>query len=327
MEGLYNHRNSNPLVPMMKSLNSNVLPMNSSIENQLFIAGPRYHASKTSSNNLENMESSLIKYLRSSTPESTGTTPSAADGFTSPVNDHGKYRPIMIHAFHGGSNNFGSRGPLTAVENLETPPARSPPILGTPVKVEEDVLVMDGILVGSLGGGRMRSSASSDSGGSSAAGNSLYKTEICRSWEDTDSCRYGSKCQFAHGKEELRPTRLHNKSKFEAQACKTYAITGSSTNSSKHRSVHPVAAVAALAPQPGAAMTVVQNTSIITAKNSNWSPQDDGIEVSLPSSSGKHTSREEIDFYIHGLLFGPPPRKRLPCFTQLCPENPALFPS
>lgn len=133
--------------------------------------------------------------------------------------------------------------------------------------------------------------------------------------------------RFAHGKEELRPTRLHNKSKFEAQACKTYAITGSSTNSSKHRSVHPVAAVAALAPQPGAAMTVVQNTSIITAKNSNWSPQDDGIEVSLPSSSGKHTSREEIDFYIHGLLFGPPPRKRLPCFTQLCPENPALFPS
>jgi len=24
---------------------------------------------------------------------------------------------------------------------------------------------------------------------------SLYKTELCRSWEETGSCRYGAKCQ------------------------------------------------------------------------------------------------------------------------------------
>ena len=30
-----------------------------------------------------------------------------------------------------------------------------------------------------------------------------YKTEICKNWEQTFSCKYGSKCKFAHGKEEL----------------------------------------------------------------------------------------------------------------------------
>jgi hypothetical protein len=32
----------------------------------------------------------------------------------------------------------------------------------------------------------------------------LYKSELCRSWSETGSCRYGPKCQFAHGEEELR---------------------------------------------------------------------------------------------------------------------------
>jgi len=32
----------------------------------------------------------------------------------------------------------------------------------------------------------------------------LYKTEMCRSWTSTGSCRYRDKCQFAHGIEELR---------------------------------------------------------------------------------------------------------------------------
>jgi len=30
-----------------------------------------------------------------------------------------------------------------------------------------------------------------------------YKTEMCNNWIETNHCRYGNKCQFAHGKEEL----------------------------------------------------------------------------------------------------------------------------
>jgi len=38
-----------------------------------------------------------------------------------------------------------------------------------------------------------------------------YKTELCRSFNRTGYCRYGLKCQFAHGIQELRPsTRIVN---------------------------------------------------------------------------------------------------------------------
>jgi len=34
----------------------------------------------------------------------------------------------------------------------------------------------------------------------------LYKTELCKSFNRTGYCRYGLKCQFAHGIQELRPS-------------------------------------------------------------------------------------------------------------------------
>lgn len=39
----------------------------------------------------------------------------------------------------------------------------------------------------------------------------LYKSELCRSWEEKGSCRYGVKCQFAHSAAELRPVQRHSK--------------------------------------------------------------------------------------------------------------------
>lgn len=33
----------------------------------------------------------------------------------------------------------------------------------------------------------------------------LYKTELCRSFSDTNTCRYNHRCQYAHGLHELRP--------------------------------------------------------------------------------------------------------------------------
>lgn len=34
--------------------------------------------------------------------------------------------------------------------------------------------------------------------------NPLYRTRPCRNWERFGKCRYGPRCQFAHGPEQLR---------------------------------------------------------------------------------------------------------------------------
>eukprot|EP00184_Porphyridium_aerugineum_P001240 CAMPEP_0184697780 /NCGR_PEP_ID=MMETSP0313-20130426/4625_1 /TAXON_ID=2792 /ORGANISM="Porphyridium aerugineum, Strain SAG 1380-2" /LENGTH=462 /DNA_ID=CAMNT_0027156617 /DNA_START=883 /DNA_END=2271 /DNA_ORIENTATION=+ len=53
----------------------------------------------------------------------------------------------------------------------------------------------------------------------------LYKTEMCRSWEEMGSCRYGLKCQYAHGKEELRPVDRHPK--YKTKPCRNFCEKGS----------------------------------------------------------------------------------------------------
>ncbi|KAI0757310.1 hypothetical protein C8Q80DRAFT_1090821 [Daedaleopsis nitida] len=53
----------------------------------------------------------------------------------------------------------------------------------------------------------------------------LYKTELCRSWEEKGSCRYGAKCQFAHGEEELRKVQRHPK--YKTEICRTFWVSGS----------------------------------------------------------------------------------------------------
>ena len=66
------------------------------------------------------------------------------------------------------------------------------------------------------------SSTGSQNGGGPSANNrklGLYKTELCRSWEEKGSCRYGAKCQFAHGEEELRTVSRHPKVIFPSHEC------------------------------------------------------------------------------------------------------------
>ena len=52
----------------------------------------------------------------------------------------------------------------------------------------------------------------------------LYKTELCRSFVETGSCRYGKKCRFAHGIDELRPVLRHPK--YKTQICACFYNTG-----------------------------------------------------------------------------------------------------
>jgi len=51
-----------------------------------------------------------------------------------------------------------------------------------------------------------------------------YKTELCRTYAEHGSCRYGDRCQFAHGPDDLRAVARHPK--YKTDLCRTYHTTG-----------------------------------------------------------------------------------------------------
>ncbi|EDW82057.2 uncharacterized protein Dwil_GK25600 [Drosophila willistoni] len=53
---------------------------------------------------------------------------------------------------------------------------------------------------------------------------SRYKTELCRPYEEAGECKYGEKCQFAHGYHELRNLQRHPK--YKTEYCRTFHSVG-----------------------------------------------------------------------------------------------------
>lgn len=51
-----------------------------------------------------------------------------------------------------------------------------------------------------------------------------YKTELCRPYEESGECKYGDKCQFAHGGHELRNLVRHPK--YKTELCRTFHTVG-----------------------------------------------------------------------------------------------------
>lgn len=83
------------------------------------------------------------------------------------------------------------------------------------------------VLTTSRGRRRRRSTSHDGPTTSSAAASdpARYKTELCRSFEETGgSCRYGGKCQFAHGVAELRAVDRHPR--YKTQLCRTFHTRG-----------------------------------------------------------------------------------------------------
>ncbi|XP_010890289.1 mRNA decay activator protein ZFP36 isoform X2 [Esox lucius] len=53
---------------------------------------------------------------------------------------------------------------------------------------------------------------------------SRYKTELCRTFAESGVCKYGGKCQFAHGFDELRDLNRHPK--YKTEPCRTFHTIG-----------------------------------------------------------------------------------------------------
>lgn len=73
--------------------------------------------------------------------------------------------------------------------------------------------------LGTSGAASLSSSTSSIS-----ATSSRYKTELCRTFAERGVCKYGAKCQFAHGPEEVRDLNRHPK--YKTEPCRTFHSIG-----------------------------------------------------------------------------------------------------
>ncbi|XP_042058573.1 uncharacterized protein LOC121802945 [Salvia splendens] len=264
------------------------------------------------------------------------------------------------------SDSSDSPSPLMKFLRSVDPAAggASSPVFVTPVKVEEDVIVMDGISVpksnNSSGEVRLRlplmssnsvncsfgksnspaSSSSSGSGGRRARVENIksYKNRLCHYWETSRICQFGSECQFAHGKEELRHHRFSGKIKLEISKLNS-SFEGSSPSpySSKfnrNSRVNAVSAEVEAFSVPPLSPEMVFPASPISAKQvsgtraipvtallcSDWTPESDGIEITLPCVE-KSPSKEDVDAFIANVLYGAKAKKRLPVFVEICPDS------
>ena len=58
-----------------------------------------------------------------------------------------------------------------------------------------------------------------------------YKTELCKTFSETKQCPYGSKCRFAHGKDELFSKNKGNN--YKKKECKSFSQFGFCTYGSR----------------------------------------------------------------------------------------------
>ena len=108
---------------------------------------------------------------------------------------------------------------------------------------------------------------------------SLYKTELCRSWEETGTCRYGAKCQFSHGRDELRPVLRHPK--YKTEVCRTFAQNGTCPYGTRCRFIHQ------RAPTKSVLGTLVAGAHAVIP--SDWRPEGNGRR---PGAEGQRVRKK-----------------------------------
>lgn len=77
---------------------------------------------------------------------------------------------------------------------------------------------------------------------------SRYKTELCRTYSESGRCRYGAKCQFAHGLGELRQANRHPK--YKTELCHKFYLQGRCPYGSRCHFIHNPTEDLALPGQP-----------------------------------------------------------------------------
>ncbi|XP_035262710.1 mRNA decay activator protein ZFP36L2-A-like [Anguilla anguilla] len=143
-----------------------------------------------------------------------------------------------------------------------------------------------------------------------------YKTELCRPFEENGTCKYGEKCQFAHGYHELRNLSRHPK--YKTERCRTFHTTGYCPYGPRCHFIHnaderrPVHTNANLQGEPkladelcGFGQHVNFNRNDRPKLHHSLSFSGFGSDSGLESAFEGHTSRT------------PPPPYSLPCSSNI----------
>lgn len=169
------------------------------------------------------------------------TDPSAVARFTPHLH-------TGLFTLHDIDNSLSPRDPRLCLSSTSAIPARSPVLRHTSSIQAQSPLTPLG-LVPPVHNARVASPLDNSVNGTAPIANvnalgatpriknDLYKTEICRSYAESGGyCKYGSKCQFAHGDSELRPVRRHPR--YKTKLCRNFLATGSCPYDARCRFIH-----------------------------------------------------------------------------------------
>ncbi|KAJ8919605.1 hypothetical protein NQ315_002227 [Exocentrus adspersus] len=149
---------------------------------------------------------------------------------------------------------------------------------------------------------------------------SRYKTELCRPFEEFGVCKYGDKCQFAHGINELRSLARHPK--YKTELCRTYHTVGFCPYGPRCHFVHNQDEVAIQKAPPQVSALMNPRTTAVPAPRSRPAALSPSLSLDSPSPpcslSQSPTSSMGSFFSSEPELHSPGVEdQRLPVFNRL----------
>jgi len=142
--------------------------------------------------------------------------------------------PMFMNPFPNSGNNMQSNdgwnsmmSPIPTTSYVPTVPLEFPKEKSKVKETKMDRTFQNNILLPEVSSSNVEEELSKQD---------LYKTEMCKSWAESNTCRYGEKCQFAHGETELRPVFRHPK--YKTEICKTFHNYGNCNYGKRCRFVH-----------------------------------------------------------------------------------------
>jgi len=163
------------------------------------------------------------------------------------------------------------------------------------------------------------STTSSNGSASTKVNTSRYKTELCRPFAEHGTCKYGEKCQFAHGQGELRSVTRHPK--YKTDLCRTYHSVGFCPYGPRCHFVHnldeaaPPQARPAPAPAPAPATPTVNKLPIGSGRREDQQQQQKFKP--LPMFDNTKTSWNPLNSNLFNQVESEQGPARLPVFSTL----------